>query len=506
VKSRAAISWPVCRGACRGEGGAPASAREDAFPVASAAGLSRHLLVVGVLKRLDQRFLGVLLIFTALLWGVLTRGAFYQSGLAVFVGLSLTAMAVVILRARATLAAIRWWLVSALLPFAAVLVSAIARHELWQAAYAVAPVIGAAALGITGAVSTRMLGSLMVLRLIVDVTLIAAVLGWAGVAFHLTGLAQPLAEGWRATFTIGYANVTGLLILVGLLCSSAVASVSQTSADRIRCWLLATGILATQSRSVLLAAVICGVVLCFTDPPMARVLGSSALWGLLTFAGLLPSIRGQSAGFAAALVAAAVILFLQIRPAAISISLRGRAILRLAATLGVVGLVAVVLRARILDAGSDSGRLRLWLAAARHLRWSGIWGSGPGQVAEISRGQLVTLLAHSDPLQYAGYYGLPGMIAFVLIGLRIITLLAGQHGNLQPEAWSAGLTVTIALACVTMVDFPLQVPLVPGIVCLALGATIGPGTAGTALLTKARSGKTSGRKTGVIQIISAETR
>jgi hypothetical protein len=470
----------VCRAARRSsERGVTAFTQDNAISVARAADLSRHLLAVGVLKRLDWRFLSVLLIFTALLWGFLARGAFYQIGLAVFVGLSLMAMIAVTVRSWVTPLAIRWWVVSALLPSAAVLVSAIVHHELWQAAYAIAPIAGAAALGITGAASTRFFGTLMVLRLIVDVTLIAAVLGWAGVAFHLTYLAQPLAEGWRATFTIGYANVTGLLILVGLLCSSAVAAISQTPADRIRCWLLATGVLATQSRSVLLAAAVCGLILCFTSPSMARVLGNSALWGLLTFAGLLPSIRGQSAGFAPALAVAAVILFLQLRPTVISMSSRGRAILRGAAVLSVLSLVMALLRARILDSGSDNGRLRLWHDAVRQLRWSGFWGSGPGQAAALSRGQIVTLLAHSDPLQYAGYYGLPGMIAFLLVGLRLITLLARQHQNVRPEVWSAGLTVAIALTCVTVVDFPLQVPLVPGIVCLALGAMISPGRAGS---------------------------
>jgi hypothetical protein len=467
------------------------STHDSAASVASAADLSRHILAVSTLKRLDLRFVSALLIFTALLWGVLARGAFFQGGLAVFVGLSVAAMTIAILGARDALASIRWWLISALLPTAAVLLSAIARHQLPVSAYAIAPIISAAALGITGAVSARPLGRLMVLRLIVDVTLIPAVLGWAGVAFHLTGLAQPLAQGWRATFTIGYANVSGLLILVGLLCSAAVAAISQTSADRVRCWLLATGMLATQSRSVLLAVIICGVILCFTSAPMARILGSSAWWALITFTGLLPAISGQAAGLVPALVVAGAVLFLQMRPMAIAMSSRGRAIVRVAATITSVGLIAAWLHARILDGGSDSGRFRLWLAAVRHLRWSGLWGSGPGQVAELSRGQLVTLLAHNDPLQYAGYYGVAGVIALGLVGLRIVLLLARRRGDVRVEAWSAGLTVTIAVACVMIVDFPLQVPVVPGIVCLALGAVLGPYAAQAASTVEPRSEEAS---------------
>jgi O-antigen ligase len=179
-------------------------------------------------------------------------------------------------------------------------------------------------------------------------------------------------------------------------------------------------------------------------------------------------------GFALAVPAAGIALYLQLRLAAAPEPWRMRfTTVRVAASVAAMAAAALLLRGRLFDNGSDSGRLRIWLAALRHLQRSGIWGSGPAQVAELSRGELTTLLAHSDPLQYAGYYGLPGVIALALIGLRLGLLLLRRRAEVQSLSWSVALAATIALVCVMVVDFPLQVPVIPGLIALLLGATLG---------------------------------
>ena len=435
--------------------------------------LSRSFLALSSLRLRSHQFLICLLIFTTILWGSLARGAFYQLGLVVFLVLAVAAAVAAVVFCRGRLPVV-WWGVSALPVVIAIVASAVARHELWAAGDALAPVGAAAALGIAGCAAGRLPGRLVMLRLVVDVALLTAVLCWLGVAWHIASLAQLLSEGWRAAGPIGYPNVTGLVLLLGLLCACAVAAVSGQTADEVRCWLLATGVLATQSRSVVLAAVVCAAVLWLTSPPVARVLGRSSLWALVAFAGLLPSIRGHSYGGLIATAALAASCFLLLaRPALVSRLRRRGAVLLAFLAVGAAGLAAVVLHGRILDSGSDNGRIQLWLAAMGQLRWSGFFGSGPAQTAELSRGQLVTLLAHSDPLQYAQYYGVLGVAALLAIGLRAGFLLAARRHEVPREMWVTGLSVTIAVTCVMFVDFPLQVPLIPALACLILGAVIG---------------------------------
>jgi hypothetical protein len=301
----------------------------------------------------------------------------------------------------------------------------------------------------------------------------------AGGAWHISSLAQPLSDGWRAAGPIGYSNVTGLVLLLGLLCASAVAAVSGRTADEVRCVLLATGTLATQSRSVALGALACLAVLWFTSRPVAWVLRRSSLWALVALTGLLPSIRGHGyGGIVATLALAATLCLVVRRPVLPSPRRRTRAVL-MAGVAAAAGLVAVTLRGRIFDGGSDDGRIQLWLNALRQLHWTGFFGAGPAQLAQLSRGELVTLLTHSDPLQYAQYYGVPGMAALVLVGVRAGVLLVRRRGAVPPEMWGTGVSATIAVACVMAVDYPLQVPLIPALTCLIIGAVVGvrgPGT------------------------------
>lgn len=446
----------------------------------SPAQLSRTFLALTSVPVFSSQFFVCLLVFIAVLYGSVARGAFYQSGLEVFLVFAVGAAAAAVVCRRGKVP-VRWWMVSAAPVVVAVLASAVAAHELWAVGDALAPVGAAAGLGIAGCVAGRLADRLVMLRLIVDAALLTAVLCWLGLAWHIPSLAQLLSDGWRAAGPIGYPNVTGLVLLIGLICASAVAAISGHAADEVRCWLLATGVLATQSRSVVLAALACAAVLWFTSPSVVRVLGRCSLWALVAFAGLLPSVRGQGDGGLVATAALVVALGLLLwRPALPSTLQRRRAVLVAVLAAGLAGLASVVLRGRILDGGSDDGRVQLWLNAIRQLRWGGFFGSGPAQVAELSRGELVTLLAHSDPLQYAGYYGIPGVAALLFIGLRAGLLLAHRHGGVPGEMWAAGLTVTIAVACVMFVDFPLEVPLVPALACLAIGAAVGvpePGTA-----------------------------
>jgi hypothetical protein len=421
----------------------------------------------------DRRFVASVATFTAVLWATVARGAFFEVGLGVFVLLAIGAAAV----SPVSWPRARWWVVTALPVIAAIAVSSVSNHSLADAPYALAPVVAAAALGLAASSSPAAADRRLVLRVVADVASVVAVVGWLGVAAHWSRFAAPLAQGWRATATFGYANVAAVVVLVGLLCAAGRASTSARLDDHVRCWVLATGLLATQSRSALVALALCGALLVLVHRPMARVLATSTAWALVAFAGLLPAVRGRSPEVAVAVLAAAAAAFGLVRGhRARASSVRSRvATAGLAAAAALIAVV--VLRHRVFDGGSDRGRIRLWRISLHQFGSHGLVGQGPHQMAELARGHLGALLAHSDPLQFAQYYGVVGVIALAVVGWRLAVALWAARDEVPRALWATALTASVAVAVVIWVDFPLQVPLIPALLCLVIGATIRPGAA-----------------------------
>jgi hypothetical protein len=411
-----------------------------------------------------------LLIFTAVLWGAFARGAFYRLDLIVFTGLCIAAGLLAIL-VRKTASVSHWWLITAALPAGAVLISATTTHTLSDAPYALAPIVAAASLGLSGSVMGSLSDRFTLSRIVANVTALLAGLSWLGVALHLQAFAQPLNQGWRASATIGYTNVTGLFLLIGLLCSVALAVRSGRVADELRCSLLLVGVLTTQSRSVVLALVVCGLVLFAVRRPMAVVLLRTMTWALVAFAGLLPSVRGTSTNpliaIASALAVAGLLWWMHRREIARVVRV---AVLLLAAGATVLGVV--VLRTRIFDVRSEGGRLQLWQDAFQQFRPADFFGQGPHQLSALSSGQTVALLLHNDVLQYAVYYGVPGLVALASVCWRVGFQLARTRTGQDPDSRTIALTICIATAVVALVDFPFQVPLIPAVVSLVVGVCL----------------------------------
>ena len=419
-------------------------------------------------------FLTYILTLMAILWAVLARGAFYKADLIGLLVLSVASI-VSVLPVYGSLAAARWWLVTATVLTAGMLVSATAQHDLRDVGYALAPVVIVASLGIVGASVGRQNSPVLLLRIIVYVMSFVALLAWLGVAFHLGIWAQPLHGGWRASATIGYANVAALLLLIGLLCACGLAIVSTRASDEVCCWILATGLLATQSRSAVVAMSLCGLILVACCRSMAKVLGLSVAWAAVAFAGLLPSIRDVALGAPIAIASATLSLALLLlnrrsarrRP----IQYAAVFILPIAAAIAAIAL----LHSRIFDKGSNQGRIELWRSALARLRSTGVFGDGPHQLADLSRGESSVILVHNDYLQYAEYYGMVGLVAATAIAWRLARQLARCRAKVEEALWATAMTVTAAVAVVALVDFPLQVPAVPAITSLVLGCTIGAG-------------------------------
>ncbi|MGH9125082.1 MAG: O-antigen ligase family protein [Acidimicrobiales bacterium] len=430
-------------------------------------------LGLGQLSVTDGRFLVYVGTFIALLWAAMASGAFFHLPLVVFLALSLLAGMVALARRRRW-ASVRWWALTVAPMAAAVVVAAEANRALADAPYALIPVVAAMAFGLVGSSAQGIDERWMLLGIVVEVTTVLAVLSWLGVALHWTRFATLDPEGWRASATIGYANVTGMVLLIGLVCAAGRAAKFARPSDDLRCWALATGVLATQSRSAAIALGLCLVVLWLLWRPTAKALLWSVAWAVVALAGLVPSIRDHGPQLAPAVIACGL------SAAALVLVRRPRTSLRIRAGLAVVPAVAclgamVALRRRISGEASVVDRLHIWHQALSGVLSGSIFGQGPRQLADLSRGHLGPLLTHNDPLQYAKYYGVLGLAALAFAIVRLGAAAVPGPRGAAPDLWAVAVAVCVGVAAVALVDFPLQVPIVPALVSLVVGASLQPG-------------------------------
>ena len=350
----------------------------------------------------------------------------------------------------------------------AVVASAFVNGQVADSAYPLASVVAAAALGCVGVSVAATPDRFVFRRVVVDVAVFASVLGWVGVTFHLAEFAELQAQGWRAAANLGYANVTALLLLVGLLCACAGAVDSQAFSDVIRCWLIGLGLLATQSRGAFVALAVCWLILLLTHRAMAAVLARALVWAAVAFVGLVPTIESRQPDPVLAIVGVviAVAMLAAVRPAATAAANR---ILLVAVGAGAAVAVYAQLNTRIADGGSDDGRMRIWRETVSSLHRTGWAGAGPGQIASFSRGGISQLFAHDDPLQFAEYYGVFGVIALLVVICCLVVVFVRSRRRIDPLEWALGLTTTVAVGLCALVDFPLEVPLIPGVAALVIG-------------------------------------
>ncbi|WP_426511025.1 hypothetical protein ACPPVO_10530 [Dactylosporangium sp. McL0621] len=418
----------------------------------------------------DRRNAYLAVVLGAVLWGLLRQGAFFSTDRQIFLALAVAAL----------LLTPRWWAVVRTTQFVmpagaialAVTASSWAHRVPSAAAVALAPALAAVALGAAGVRAHGAGNAARLLGAVADLTAVAGFLGWAGVAGHLPGLAQLQTSGWRATATLGYANALGLVLLIGLLVAAGHAARFPGRAGLVRCWVLATGLLATQSRAAVAAAVLGWLLLRLHDRAAATVLTRAAGWTAVAFAGLLPAVvlphAARVAALAPAVVGAAVGL------GGLLAAPRGRAFRAVtsAALAGATIGAVVALHGRVLDGGSVAGRLLLWRSTLAEARAGGFFGVGPGRLLALVHGETGAVLAHSDPLQYLLFYGVPGGLALLISAWSAVRHLCRTRAT-AGDGWAVGAAVAAATAMAAAVDFPLHIPVIPALAALVAGVCAG---------------------------------
>jgi hypothetical protein len=410
----------------------------------------------------------------AILWGCSARGAFFKWDLLVYSVIT-SLLIFVLFSSPDGRASLRWWGITASVAIAAILASTSMNQSWGDAGYAIAPVVAAVGLG-AYASTVDASTTFWLQRAIANVTALVAFLGWFGVAAHVNGLAELQNQGWRATGPIGYANTTALVLLIGLLCATHIAGKTGAVSDSLRCVILASGLLATQSRSALAAALVCTILLWFKNKSSVRALSVSFAAASTTFFGLLPAVHQDLSPWTAASVAAIgltaclLLVGLALRTYTLTQLATVSSVLLPALALG----IGILLRSRLLDQGSDLGHERLWLDGLERWVRSPIFGEGPEDLGQLSRGEVVHPLFHNDLLQYLVLYGIGGGIAVLFALWRFVGALSHTAKSGDRERAGTGSAVTLALALTALVDFPMQIPVVLGVTALSLGTVIRP--------------------------------
>ncbi|MER6794424.1 O-antigen ligase family protein [Amycolatopsis mediterranei] len=405
-----------------------------------------------------------------LCWGVFARGAFFAADRVIFT--LLTLLAVLSAWSSIERRELRWWAITLLPVSSAVVISGVANDAVAGLPLVLCPIVAAAALGLTGSAAVRAVSPARLQRILVDVTAVLGLLCWIGIGWHLTPFATALNQGWRGDAGIGYANVTGVVLGIGAIVAARLAAVSRHPADFARCTLLITAMASTQSRTVLLAALVAWGVVTWRRPRTGRVLLLVAAPAAIATVGLVPSIRGGEAHPVDA-VAAAVLSGLLL-----AMLVRWHASVRIVTTAKILVVAiavacGVLLRERLLDIGSAAGHLTLWRNALEKAWRGGVLGQGPGEPAALSRGEAVSILAHNDAIQFITYYGIPALAAGVWLIGRLLYRGKQAPGRsalmLSPVTGAAVLLVAVAGAT----DFPLQIPVVPALVAFMVGVDRG---------------------------------
>jgi hypothetical protein len=318
---------------------------------------------------------------------------------------------------------------------------------------------------------------------VVAVGALAAVSGWAGVAWRVPPWALADQGLWRAATTLTYANAAaGLLVPLALLAVARVATRPRVPAVVCGCLLL-TGAGATLSRGGALALAVGLVVLAGLLGPARtlRAAGPPTLGAVLALAGLAPSVP---AGSPPRPLLAAAALLAGLGLAVGTAHLRGRQLalamaVAAVAVGGTAGTAADDLAGTRLTVASPdrvaAARAALRIAADRPLT-----GAGPDRavLTWIEDGRRVTSrYAHNEYVQVLAELG--------LVGLALLSVLMASAGWMvwrgRPHApsvavWAGAVAGLAALAVHSAFDFLWHLPAIPltGAVLAALVLPLPP--------------------------------
>jgi O-antigen ligase len=268
-------------------------------------------------------------------------------------------------------------------------------------------------------------------QMVVGIGAVSAAVGLMATTARWYPLSMPAQNLWRLAGTLTYSNAAGALLAMALLAGLGLEQRARMT--RLMVCLCAAGLVATQSRGAVLAAIVGMFVV-----PVAQLRRVAVTVCLGVLAGLAVVATssggaGQPLAIAAVVVAVAVAVVLPRRtspvdpgtkPAARSgLSARKRALLLAMVATAIIliavgaGLVLRVPIERRTALGSSEDRRYEWVAAFDQWRSSPLVGVGPDQVLSFNApdGDFAHF-AHNEYLQILADGGLVGALLLVLCG------------------------------------------------------------------------------------------
>ena len=307
---------------------------------------------------------------------------------------------------------------------------------------------------------------------VVTVGVLAAAIGWVGVAWRIIPWALADQGLWRAATTLTYANAAaGLLVPMALLAVARLAARPGVPAIAAACLLL-IGAGATLSRGGALALVVGAAVLATLLSPgrTLRVAGPPTLGAVVALAGLVPSMAASSPP-RPVLAAAALVVGVGVAVGAAHLPSR-LLVLILAAVLVASAVLAVggrgsnaatVASTRLTIASPDraaTARAALQLAAERPLT-----GTGPNRavLTWVQHDRRVTSrYVHNEYLQVLAELGFVGLaLLIVLLASLARTIWWGRPHAPSTAIWAGAVAGLAALAVHSALDFLWHLPAIP---------------------------------------------
>ncbi|MDX6198268.1 MAG: hypothetical protein QOJ79_1419 [Actinomycetota bacterium] len=424
----------------------------------TAAGVDSRPLRTGGVARVGA--IGPLAVLTLLIvLGLLHRGAFYAPWdlLIPVLAVPLAVWAVAV-TGRRILARNDVVMVGALLAFALWWWWAARRGSWADERQPVGSAVGFGAAFVVGR-GLRDDATVIAQHVVAAVGALSALVGLVALALRWEPLVLAAQGHLRLAGTITYSNGTGALLAVALVVLLTMAPGRVRSVELV---VVTAGLLATQSRGGILAAVIGAVVVwrLIRAPWIGLVLG--ALLGAVAVAGSAAARDRPEL-----LVLTALLPLLAVLPARLpKLSRRATAVAAavsalLVVLLAVAGLAEVVTSR--LGTASTSDRAYEWQAGWRTFRAHPLLGQGPGRFT-LSDGRTARFV-HNEPLQAAADAGL------VAVGLLALALLAGASRTIgyPSRRGAAGVMVTLLVA--GSVDFSWHLPAVMMLAGLAVGGS-----------------------------------
>ncbi len=300
-------------------------------------------------------------------------------------------------------------------------------------------------------------------QLVVAVGAVSAAAGLVATTARWYPLAMPAQNLWRLSTTLTYSNAAGVLLAVALLAGLGLEQ--RAAVTKLMVCLCAAGLVATQSRGAVLAALV-GVLVV----PLAQLRRAAVTVALGVLGGLAvvaTSSGGSAQPLAALAVAVAVVLAVALPrrghalglPAKLTRRAPGGVRRRVAvlavlgvATIGIAVGAGVVLRVPIerrVALGSSEDRGYEWTAAFDQWRSAPIVGVGPDQTLYFHAPDgNYAHFSHNEYLQVLADAGVVGALLLVLTGVCVVRAVRRED-----IATSCATAALVAFAVAAALDF-----------------------------------------------------